>query len=295
MSILTRRWVRDNAWAYLFIAPQILGLLVFVIGPVIFAFVISFMKWDIGSTPEWVGLANYSKQVSDPVFWKVLKNTSVFALLNIPLTVVGALVLALMLNQNLKGKTLLRAAYFIPVVTSSVAVALVWTWLYNPSYGLINSVLMSLGIQGPGWLSDMKWALPSIVLMTVWQGVGYNMILFLAGLQGVPSQLHEAAKMDGAGSWQRFWKITLPMISPTTFFVVIMLLIGSMQVFSEPYMMTRGGPADATNVLVLHIYNTAFQFFRMGEASAISFILFVIILIVTLIQFKFSKWVNYDV
>lgn len=190
---------------------------------------------------------------------------------------------------------MLRAAYFIPVVTSSVAVALVWTWLYNPSYGLINSVLMSLGIEGPGWLSDMKWALPSIVIMTVWQGVGYNMILFLAGLQGVPSQLHEAAKMDGAGSWQRFWRITIPMISPTTFFVVIMLLIGSMQVFSEPYMMTRGGPADATNVLVLHIYNTAFQFFRMGEASAISFILFVIILIVTLIQFKFSKWVNYDV
>ncbi|MEK5645621.1 carbohydrate ABC transporter permease [Paenibacillus cellulositrophicus] len=295
MSTWTRRWVRDNAWAYLFIAPQILGLLVFVIGPVIFAFVISFMKWDIGSTPEWVGLTNYSKQVSDPIFWKVLKNTSVFALLNIPLTVIGALALALMLNQNLKGKTLLRAAYFIPVVTSSVAVALVWTWLYNPSYGLINSVLMSLGIEGPGWLSDMKWALPSIVIMTVWQGVGYNMILFLAGLQGVPSQLHEAAKMDGAGSWQRFWRITIPMISPTTFFVVIMLLIGSMQVFSEPYMMTRGGPADATNVLVLHIYNTAFQFFRMGEASAISFILFVIILIVTLIQFKFSKWVNYDV
>ncbi|WP_244364353.1 carbohydrate ABC transporter permease [Paenibacillus cellulositrophicus] len=295
MSTWTRRWVRDNAWAYLFIAPQILGLLVFVIGPVIFAFVISFMKWDIGSTPEWVGLTNYSKQVSDPIFWKVLKNTSVFALLNIPLTVIGALVLALMLNQNLKGKTLLRAAYFIPVVTSSVAVALVWTWLYNPSYGLINSVLMSLGIEGPGWLSDMKWALPSIVIMTVWQGVGYNMILFLAGLQGVPSQLHEAAKIDGAGSWQRFWRITIPMISPTTFFVVIMLLIGSMQVFSEPYMMTRGGPADATNVLVLHIYNTAFQFFRMGEASAISFILFVIILIVTLIQFKFSKWVNYDV
>lgn len=295
MSTWTRRWVRDNAWAYLFIAPQILGLLVFVIGPVIFAFVISFMKWDIGSTPEWVGLTNYSKQVSDPIFWKVLKNTSVFALLNIPLTVIGALALALMLNQNLKGKTLLRAAYFIPVVTSSVAVALVWTWLYNPSYGLINSVLMSLGIEGPGWLSDMKWALPSIVIMTVWQGVGYNMILFLAGLQGVPSQLHEAAKIDGAGSWQRFWRITIPMISPTTFFVVIMLLISSMQVFSEPYMMTRGGPADATNVLVLHIYNTAFQFFRMGEASAISFILFVIILIVTLIQFKFSKWVNYDV
>ncbi|OME87084.1 sugar ABC transporter permease [Paenibacillus lautus] len=287
--------MRDNAWAYLFIAPQILGLLIFVIGPVVFAFVISFMNWDIGSTQEWVGIDNYSKQVSDPVFWKVLKNTSVFALLNIPLTVVGALIIALMLNQNLKGKTLLRAAYFIPVVTSSVAVALVWTWLYNPNYGLINSILASIGIQGPGWLSDLKWALPSIVIMTVWQGLGYNMILFLAGLQGVPSQLHEAAKMDGAGSWQRFWRITIPMISPTTFFVVIMLLIGSMQVFSEPYMMTRGGPADATNVLVLHIYNTAFQFFRMGEASAISFILFVIILIVTLIQFKFDKWVNYDV
>ena len=295
MNGWTRRRIRDNAWAYLFIAPQLLGLLLFIVGPVVFAFIISFMKWDIGSSPEWLGVANYGKQFSDPIFWKVSKNTAIFALLNIPLTVVGALILALLLNMNLRGKVLFRAAYFIPAVTSSVAVALIWTWLYNPNYGLINSVLASVGIQGPGWLSDVRWALPSIVIMTVWQGLGYNMILFLAGLQGVPSHLYEAAKIDGAGSWQRFWRITLPMISPTTFFVVIMLLIGSMQIFSEPYMMTRGGPADATNVLVLHIFNTAFQFFRMGEASAISFILFTAILIVTIVQFKFSKWVNYDV
>ncbi|OMF38115.1 sugar ABC transporter permease [Paenibacillus sp. FSL H8-0548] len=286
--------MKDNGWAYLFIAPQLLGLLAFIVGPVVFSFVISFMEWDIGSTPQWTGLDNYSKQVSDPTFWKVLGNTTVFALLNIPLTVIGALALALMLNQNIRGKVIFRAAYFIPVVTSSVAVALVWTWMYNPNYGLINSGLSFIGIEGPGWLSDLKWALPSIVIMTVWQGVGYNMILFLAGLQGVSAHLYEAAKIDGAGGWQRFWKITLPMISPTTFFVVIMLMIGSMQIFSEPYMMTRGGPADATNVLVLHIFKTAFQFFRMGEASAISFVLFLIIFIITLVQFKFSKWVNYD-
>ncbi|WP_256709688.1 sugar ABC transporter permease [Paenibacillus sp. FSL H8-0548] len=294
MSTLLQRKIKDNGWAYLFIAPQLLGLLAFIVGPVVFSFVISFMEWDIGSTPQWTGLDNYSKQVSDPTFWKVLGNTTVFALLNIPLTVIGALALALMLNQNIRGKVIFRAAYFIPVVTSSVAVALVWTWMYNPNYGLINSGLSFIGIEGPGWLSDLKWALPSIVIMTVWQGVGYNMILFLAGLQGVSAHLYEAAKIDGAGGWQRFWKITLPMISPTTFFVVIMLMIGSMQIFSEPYMMTRGGPADATNVLVLHIFKTAFQFFRMGEASAISFVLFLIIFIITLVQFKFSKWVNYD-
>lgn len=241
MSTLLQRKIKDNGWAYLFIAPQLLGLLAFIVGPVVFSFVISFMEWDIGSTPQWTGLDNYSKQVSDPTFWKVLGNTTVFALLNIPLTVIGALALALMLNQNIRGKVIFRAAYFIPVVTSSVAVALVWTWMYNPNYGLINSGLSFIGIEGPGWLSDLKWALPSIVIMTVWQGVGYNMILFLAGLQGVSAHLYEAAKIDGAGGWQRFWKITLPMISPTTFFVVIMLMIGSMQIFSEPYMMTRGG------------------------------------------------------
>jgi len=272
-----------------------LGLLCFIAVPVIFAFMISFMKWDIGSTPEWSGVDNYRKMMSDPTFWKVLKNTFVFVALTVPTMVAGSLLLALMLNSGLRGRTLFRAAYFIPAVTSSVAVALIWTWLYNPNYGLINASLNALGLQGPGWLTDMKWALPSVAIMYVWQGLGYNMVLFLAGLQGVPSHLYEAAKIDGAGSWQRFWRITLPMISPTTFFVVIMLLIGTLQVFSEPYMMTRGGPADATNVMVLHIFNTAFQFYRMGEASAISFVLFLIILCVTYIQFRYSKWVNYDV
>lgn len=288
------RKVRDNLWAYLFIGPQILGLVLFIIGPVIFAFAISFTQWDIGSSPTWVGLENYEKQLSDSVFWKVVKNTSIYALINIPLTMIGALTIALMLNQNIRGKVILRTAYFMPVVTSSVAVALVWTWMYNQDFGLINSGLSVIGIEGPGWLSSLKWALPSIAFMTVWQGIGYNMILFLAGLQGIPMHLYEAAKIDGANSWQRFWKITFPMLSPTTFFVLIMLLIGSFQIFNEPYMMTKGGPADATNVFVLHIYNKAFQFFQMGEASAIAFILFVIILVFTLIQFKFSKWVNYD-
>ena len=295
MNQSVRRKLRDHAWAYLFIAPQMLGMLCFIAVPVLFAFMISFMKWDIGSTPEWIGFDNYRKMFSDPTFWKVLKNTFVFVALTVPTTVAGSLLLALMLNSRLRGRMLFRAAYFIPAVTSSVAVALIWTWLYNPNYGLINAALNAMGIQGPGWLTDLKWALPSVAIMYVWQGLGYNMVLFLAGLQGVPSHLYEAAKIDGAGSWQRFWRITLPMISPTTFFVVIMLLIGTLQVFSEPYMMTRGGPADATNVMVLHIFNTAFQFYRMGEASAISFVLFLIILCITLIQFRYSKWVNYDV
>ncbi|WP_130860404.1 carbohydrate ABC transporter permease [Gracilibacillus phocaeensis] len=288
------RRARENMWAYLFIGPQMIGLTLFIIGPIIFAFAISFTDWDIGSTPTWLGLENYTKQLSDSVFWKVVRNTSVFALINIPLTMIGSLIIALMLNQNIKGKVILRTAYFMPVVTSSVAVALVWTWMYNPDFGLINSSLGFIGIEGPGWLSSLKWALPSIAFMTIWQGIGYNMILFLAGLQGISKQLYEAAIIDGANAWQKFWKITFPLLSPTIFFVLVMLLINSFQIFNEPYMMTKGGPADASNVFVLHIYDKAFQFFQMGEASAIAFILFVIILVFTLLQFKFSKWVNYD-
>ncbi|MEK3722714.1 carbohydrate ABC transporter permease [Paenibacillus sp. FSL H8-0034] len=293
-SMLSRN-TKDHLWAYLFITPQLLGLLLFAIGPVLFAFAISFMKWDITSTPVWVGLRNYEKQLSDPLFWKILSNTLLFSALYIPATLVLALILALMLNQNIKGRMVFRAAYFVPVITSSIAVALVWTWLYNPDFGPINIALQSMGLPAPGWLSSLTWAMPSIVIMTVWQSVGYNMVLFLAGLQGVPRHLYEAAKIDGAGAWQQFLKITLPMISPTTFFVLTMLLIHALQVFNEPYMMTKGGPADATNVIVLHIYNTAFQFYKMGEASAISFVLFFIIFVITLFQFKFSKWVNYDV
>jgi multiple sugar transport system permease protein len=289
------RKTKDNLWAYMFIGPQVLGMLLFSMGPVIFAFIISFMKWDISTTPKWSGLGNYSKILSDALFWKVLKNTFFFALLYIPATLVLALILALMLNQNIKGKMLFRAAFFTPVITSSIAVALVWTWLYNPDFGAINTGLEAIGLQRVGWLISLKWAMPSIAIMAVWQSVGYNMVLFLAGLQGVPRHLYEAAKIDGAGAWQQFWRITLPMISPTMFFVLTMLLIHAMQVFNEPYTMTKGGPADATNVIVLHIYNTAFQFYKMGEASAVSFVLFFIILIITLLQFKFSKWVNYDV
>ncbi|GAB2571085.1 carbohydrate ABC transporter permease [Gracilibacillus alcaliphilus] len=288
------RRARENMWAYLFIGPQMIGLTLFIIGPIIFAFAISFTEWDIGSTPTWLGLENYTRQLSDSVFWKVVRNTSFFALINIPLTMIGSLIIALMLNQNIKGKVILRTAYFMPVVTSSVAVALVWTWMYNPDFGLINSSLGLIGIEGPGWLSSLKWALPSIAFMTIWQGIGYNMILFLAGLQGISKQLYEAAVIDGANGWQKFWKITFPLLSPTIFFVLVMLLISSFQIFNEPYMMTKGGPADASNVFVLHIYDKAFQFFKMGEASAIAFILFIIILVFTLLQFKFSKWVNYD-
>lgn len=295
MEIVRKRKKIESYWAYLFIGPQMMGLVLFTIGPVLFAFWISFMNWDIGSEPRWVGFENYVRNLSDPLFWKVLSTTFLFAFMNIPITLCGALILALMLNQRVFAQTAFRTIYFMPVITSSVAVALVWNWMYNSDYGLINTLLSEIGIQGPGWLTDTRWALSSIVLMTVWQGLGYNMILFLAALQGVPSQLIEAAKIDGAGAWMRFWKVTLPMITPTLFFTLIISLIGAMQVFNEPFVMTRGGPADATNVIVLQIYNTAFQFFKMGDASAMSFLLFIIILIFTVFQFRFSKWVNYDV
>lgn len=289
------RRVSEHLWGYFFIGPQIIGLLLFVLGPVAFAFTISFMEWDITSTPRWLGLDNYAKRLSDPVFWHALRNTFVYTALHVPLTMIAALAIALLLNGKIPGRALFRAAFFVPVVTSSVAVALVWQWLYNADYGVINLALSHLNIQGPAWLQDTSWALPSIVLMSVWQGVGYNMVLFLAALQGVPRHLYESAEIDGANRWQRFRSITLPMISPTTFFVMVMSIIGAMQIFNEPYVMTRGGPADATNVIVLEIYKTAFKFYRMGEASSLAFVLFFMILLVTLAQFKLSKWVNYDV
>ncbi|TDQ37661.1 carbohydrate ABC transporter permease [Aureibacillus halotolerans] len=293
MMLKTRK-ARDNLWAGFFLAPQLIGLLLFTIGPVVFAFVISFMEWNIGSKAEWIGTENYQEQWSDPLFWKVLGNTVQFAIMYIPLTLIGALIVALLLNLKVKGRTVFRTMFFMPVVTSTVAVALVWSWMYNPDYGLINAALSVIGVEGPGWLTSTTWALPSVVILAVWQGIGYNMILFLAGLQSVSPQLYEAARIDGANTWQRFRSITLPMISPTTFFILIMLLINAFQVFNEPYMMTKGGPANETNVIVLHIYQTAFQFFQMGAASSLAFTLFFIILIFTLIQFKFSKWVNYD-
>lgn len=278
-----------------FLFPTIIGLLVFVLGPIVASLVLSFTKWDLFNPAEWVGLENFQTMFFDqPLFWKVMRNTFYYTVLYVPAAVVLSLLLAVVMNQELRGITIYRSVYFLPVVTSTVAVALVWSWLYNPHYGPINYVLDLVGIDGPAWLSASKWAMPSLVIMSVWKGLGYNMVIYLAGLRGIPDVFYEAAAIDGATRWQQFLRITLPLISPTTFFVLVMSIIGSFQVFEQTYILTQGGPAYATLTMSYYIYQHAFQWFHMGFGSALSYVLCVVILIFTLIQFRAQRtWVFY--
>lgn len=286
---------KESMWGYIFIAPQVIGMCLFIIAPVIASFFISFTEWDFVSSPKWVGIRNYETQLTSPLFWKILGNTVYYTVATVAGGIILAVLLALLVNVKLKGVEIYRALYFIPVITPMVAVALVWVWLYNPDFGVINYLLSLIGINGPDWLASVTWAMPAIIIMSLWKGLGYNMTIFLAGLQDIPSSLYEAAEIDGANSWSKFRYITLPMLSPILFFVLIMSLIGGFQMFTESYVMTRGGPADATNVIVLQIYNLAFRWWKMGEAAAISWILFVIILTITFVQFSLSKkWVFYE-
>lgn len=286
----------DERWGYLFILPQFLGLVLFIIVPVFQSLYISFHKWDFISEPTFVGFKNYTKILTSPYTLKILGNTLYYIVGVVPLTIIIAILLAFLMTQKLRGIPVYRTAIFLPNVTSSVAVSLVWMWIFNPDMGIVNAVLDMMGIEGPGWYASTEWAMPTVILMAVWQGVGYYMILFMAGIKGISESYYEAAKIDGANGFHCFTKITMPLLTPTIFFVLIMMLINCFQVFNEVYMLTRGGPADATKTIVLEIYNNAFQFFKMGEAAVYSWILFIIIMIVTAVQFAMSKkWVNYDV
>lgn len=285
---------RESFWGYLFVAPQILGLLSFVLFPVGFSLYLCFARWDFMSAPEFVGLENFRAVFSDELFGISLRNTFAMVLGIVPLTMLISLGLALLTNRPLRGLGFYKAAFFLPMVTASVAIALVWYWLYAPDFGLINSGLSVFGIPGPGWLTDQTWAKPAIILMVAWQGMGYFYLLFLAGLKNVPRDYYEAAAIDGANRLQQFRHITLPLLSPTTFFILTTMLIGAFGIFNEVYIMTRGGPAYATNTIVMYVYNLAFSFFRMGEAAVASWVLFLILLIITLIQLKLSqRWVHY--
>ena len=292
------RWQRitwsDGFWAVIFLLPTFLGLSL-VIGSVLGGFVISLTEWDILTTPEWIGLDNYRTMLlDDELFVKSLVNTLYFTLGVVPLGTALSLLAAVVMNQNLKGRTLFRTIYFLPTVSSGVAIALLWAWLYNTQFGLINYLLGGVGIGKISWLGDTKYAMPAIIIMTIWRGLGYNMVLFLAGLQGIPAEYYEAATIDGANRWQNFLHITLPLLSPTTFFVLILSMIGSFQVFEATYIMTQGGPYYATYTMVLYIFFQGFQWFRMGYASALAYSLFAIILLLTIIQLRFEKrWVHY--
>jgi len=277
---------------YLFLAPALGLLTVFFVLPVLAALLMSFTDLDIyaigePSTMRWVGLSNYKVLITSPVFWRALKNTSYFVVLAVPLSIGTSLAAALALNSKAVFlKPLFRLGFFAPVVTTLVAVAVVWRYLYHPSYGLLNWALGHVGIAPQDWLGDPLWAMPALVLLAVWKNFGYNMMIFLAALQGIPADLSEAARIDGASKVQEFWSITLPQLWPTTTFVTLMTLIGYFQFFAEPYVMTNGGPLDQTVSVVMLMYREGFRYWRMGYAAAVAFALFAIVIVITLLAMR---------
>jgi multiple sugar transport system permease protein len=288
------KW-KDTLTAYSFILPNFIGFVVFTMVPVIVSIALSFMEWDTANPAKFVGLKNFAKLFKDETFKISLVNTLYYTLGTVPLTLVASLLLALILNKGMKGVKLFRASFFLPYITSLVAVAVVWNMLLHPTMGPVNEFLKSIGIQNPpGWTASTEWALPAVIIASVWRFMGYYMVIYLAGLQGIPGELYEAATVDGANAWHKFKSITIPMLTPTTFFVSIMLVINSFKVFDLILVMTNGGPGRSTNVLVYQIYNEAFLNFNFGYSSAIAMVLFAIVLGITIIQFKVEeKWVNY--
>ena len=286
---------REALAAYLFILPSFLGFAVFLLLPMVMSAGLSLYDWELLRPPIFIGLENYRDLARDPLFLKVLGNTAYYAFGLVPLNIVISLSLALWLNTKLRGLTFYRLAFFLPVVTVTVAVSLIWKWMYEPRIGIVNAALGALGIDGPNWLADPFWAMPALIILGLWKGFGYNMVLFLAGLQGIPITLYEAAMIDGANAWQRFWKITLPLLSPAMFLAVILTVISSFQIFDQAYVMTAGGPSNATNTIVLYIFQNGFLFFKMGYASAIAWALFAVIFTFTLIQMWLQRhWVQYE-
>ncbi len=287
---------RQSLGGYAFIAPWLVGFLIFTAGPMIASFVISLLSWSMLSSPTWVGLENYQSIITeDPIFLTSLWNTGFYVLFSVPLCVVAGLALAMLLHNRLPGMGFFRTMLFLPSIMNIVAASVLWLWIFNPEFGLLNTLLRGLGVQGSLWLQSETWAKPSLVIMSLW-GVGGTTIIFLAALQGIPQELHEAAELDGAGPARRFFHITIPMISPAIFFSSIMGVIGSFQVFAQAFVMTGaaqpgsgGGPNNATLFLVLYLYKMAFQEFRMGYASALAWILFFIILVFTVLQTQLSK------
>ncbi len=288
-----RGW-RRMATLALFILPSLIPLILFTLGPMMASAVISVLKWDLLRPAKFVGLNNFTALLADPDFKAAVGHTLVFIVGYLPLVYFGGLGLALLLNQKLRASNLFRSAYFLPVVTSWVVVALVWRWLLNPQGGVVNSALAAVGLTGPGWWTDPAWAMPSVILASAWKDLGFVMIIMLAGLQAIPTEYYEAAEVDGAGRWGRFRHITMPLLSASTFFVLVISLINSFQVFDQVWVMTNGGPAGASSVVVEQIVRHAFKYNQMGYASAMSWVLFAVILAVTIVQFRLQRrWVTY--
>lgn len=288
----------DGRVALLFLLPDFVGFLIFTLLGVIGTLLISFTHWDLVKTPTWLGLDNYRALVHDPLFWQVVGNTAYYTVAVVPISTALGLLVALGLNRKLPGTVVLRTAYFAPFITTLASAALLWQWIFDPTRGLIDSYLYMLGVSNPpAWLNSSIWAMPALIIFGIWRQIGFSMVLFLAGLQSVPRPLIEAAMVDGANAWQRFRSITLPMISPTTLFVVIISTIGSFQLFDQAFVLTSGrfGPANATNTMVGYLYQKAFVDLNMGEASATAWALFIVIFAVTIVQLVAQRrWVHYE-
>jgi multiple sugar transport system permease protein len=290
---LTRK---EAILGYCFIAPWLVGFFIWTLGPMVASFVLSFADYAIIAPPEFLGLTNYRKILSDdPAFWDALRVTLTYALFSVPAGIVASLGIALLMNQSVPGLRIWRTIYYLPAVVSGVAVAMLWIWVFHSEFGAINLALRLLGLRGPGWLGDPDWALWALVLMSFW-GVGAGMVIKLAGLQGIPSELYEAASIDGANRWAKFWHVTWPLISPTTFFLCIIGIIGLLVGgFDLIWTMTKGGPLDASTTIVIHIFRNAFVYYDMGYASAMAYMLFLVILALTIIQWRLQKrWVHYS-
>ena len=280
---------KQNYAAWLFILPAIVGTLVFIIIPVICSFGLSFVKWDLVNPMEFVGFSNYKEIFTEPLFYKIFLNTIVFAVSTSVFGVIIPLVLAVILNSKIRGAEFYKTAYFLPFITPMIVIGVVWQWIFDPNIGILNNFL-HLHIN---WLYDAKFAMPALIIVSVWKLLGYNMIIFLSSLTTISQSLFEAAKIDGASPIQTFKNVTVPLLSPTIFFVVIITAISSFQIFDLIFLMTQGGPLDSTNVLVYAIYKNAFEYFNVGKASAIAYVLFVVILVLTLIQWNLRKKLIY--
>lgn len=286
---------REALEAYLSISPWLIGFLLFNLGPILASVYFSFTQWTIVRPPVWVGLDNYVRMFTrDPLFWQALKVTSLFVVMSLPLKLVCGVALSLLLNLKVRGMNIYRTIFYFPAVISGVAVSLMWMWLLQPETGVINTLLDMIGIKGPGWFWDPRWALPSVALMSVWS-VGGSAVIYLAGLQNIPPHLYEAAEIDGAGRWQRFWRITIPLLTPTLFFQLIVEMIGSFKIFTQAFVITQGGPVKATYFYLFYFYEEAFRNFNMGYASALALVLMIIILAATIfLNYTSERWVYYE-
>ena len=285
---------REAITFYLCISPWLIGLVLFVLGPMIASAFFSLTRWDLLSAPKFIGLDNYEKLLTrDPLFWQALKVTAIYTLFYVPLDLAGGLALALLVNQKVRGISVFRTFFYLPSVLAGVAFVVLWMWIFNPEAGLINSLLRLVGIQGPRWLADPATALPALLIMSLW-GMGRSMIIFLAGLQGIPDELYDAAAIDGAGTWQKTRHVTLPLLTPTIFFNLVLGIIYTLQSFEASFVVTEGGPAYATWFFGLHIWKHAFDYWNMGYACALAWFFAVIIVAATVVQQRFSsRWVFY--